>query len=39
MFPEFPALLVSTESLVLLSRLSVSVASTIILPPAPAPSV
>ena len=38
-FPAFPALLVSTDNWVLLSRLNVSVASIVMLPPVPSPSV
>ena len=39
MSPAFPTLLVSTDSWVLLSRLNVSVASIVMLPPVPSPSV
>ena len=39
MSPAIPALLVSTDSVVLFSRLNVSVASIVMLPPLPSPSV
>ena len=39
MFPALPALLVSTDSLVLRSRVRASGAMTVILPPSPGPSV